>query len=169
MHKSAQADRQGLSHPRSTMSTSFANARAFTMSGLFAGYAPPAGVYDEMLASPGVLRPHWQPIVSALDSLGATELGRRWEQARRLIHENGITYNVYGDPQRTDRPWELDAVPLLFPAAAWTALAAGLMQRARLLNHILVDLYGPQRLLHKGLLPAELIYGNPGFLLPCHG
>jgi uncharacterized circularly permuted ATP-grasp superfamily protein/uncharacterized alpha-E superfamily protein len=107
--------------------------------------------------------------MSRLDSLGAAELGRRWEHAQRLIHENGITYNTYGDVERTDRPWELDAIPLLFPAAEWTSLAAGLTQRARLLNQILADLYGPQRLLHKGLLPAELIYGQPGYLLPCHG
>ena len=39
---------------------------------------------------------------------GRDELTRRWEQARRLIRENGITHNVYGDPNGLDRPWSLD-------------------------------------------------------------
>ena len=28
----------------------------------------------------------------------------------KLLRENGVTYNVYGDPRGTDRPWELDPV-----------------------------------------------------------
>ncbi len=61
-------------------------------------------------------RPHWAPLARALVELGPAEMARRWTQARRLIRENGVTYNVYGDPQGMDRPWELDAVPLLVPA-----------------------------------------------------
>ncbi|MCA9477218.1 MAG: circularly permuted type 2 ATP-grasp protein, partial [Nitrospira sp.] len=45
----------------------------------------------------------------------------------------------------------------------------GLIQRARLLNHILSDLYGPQQLLKNGALPAAVVFGNPQFLQPCHG
>ena len=132
-------------------------------------YRPPADVYDEMFSAPGIVRPHWQKFVAALEDLGADELRRRWEQARRIIHENGVTYNVFGDPQGMDRPWELDALPLLLPAAEWTALSAGLIQRARLLNLILADLYGPQRLLQSGHLPPELVFPNPGFLRPSCG
>jgi uncharacterized circularly permuted ATP-grasp superfamily protein len=65
------------------------------------------GVYDEMFATPGVLRPHWQHSGQALEALGPQELARRWEQAQRLMYENGVTYNVYGDPQGLDRPWQL--------------------------------------------------------------
>ena len=66
---------------------------------LFQGYHLPTGAYDEVFAAPGVLRPHWERVVQMLDSLGVEELTRRWEQARRLIYENGVTYNVYSDPQ----------------------------------------------------------------------
>jgi uncharacterized circularly permuted ATP-grasp superfamily protein/uncharacterized alpha-E superfamily protein len=132
-------------------------------------YPLPPGVYDEMFAAPGVPRPVWAPLARALAELGPQEMARRWTQARRLIHENGVTYNVYGDPQGMDRPWELDAVPLLVGAAEWRALAGALAQRARLLNAILADLYGAQTLLHDGSLPAELVFAHPGFLRPCHG
>jgi len=125
--------------------------------------------YDEMLAGPSEPRAHWQPFVHSMANLGREELGRRWEQAQRLIHENGVTYNVYGDPRGMDRPWELDPFPLVLSSAEWERLSTALAQRARLLNRLLVDLYGPQRLLREGLIPAELVFAHPGFLRSCHG
>ena len=86
-----------------------------------------------------------------------------------MIHENGVTYNVYGDPQGMERPWELDPVPQVIGAAEWARLEAALAQRARLLDALLADVYGPQRLLVEGLLPPELVFAHPGFLRPCHG
>ncbi|HEY6168274.1 MAG TPA: circularly permuted type 2 ATP-grasp protein, partial [Verrucomicrobiae bacterium] len=134
------------------------------------GYRPAPGGFDEMLAAPGTPRPHWQRFVNALDQLGRHELASRWENGRRIIREHGVTYNVYGDPQGMDRPWELDMVPLLVPFDEWQRIEAGLIQRARLLNLILADLYGgAQHLLRDGFLPPELVYANPGFLRPCHG
>jgi uncharacterized circularly permuted ATP-grasp superfamily protein/uncharacterized alpha-E superfamily protein len=136
---------------------------------MFAGYSCLPGIYDEMAAAPGQLRPHWSKFVSSLERLGRDELTLRWENARRIIREHGVTYNVYGDPQGMDRPWELDMVPLLIPAAEWAQIEAGLAQRTRLFNLILADLYGPQRLLREGHLPPALVYANPNFLRPCHG
>ena len=135
---------------------------------LFQGYHSPAGVYEEAFVAPGVPRPHWERVVQRLDSLGVEELTRRWEQARRLIHENGVTYNVYGDPEGMHRPWELDAVPLVLAREAWEHLAAALVQRVQVLNALLADVYGPQKLLSAGLLPPELVFAHPGFLRPCH-
>ncbi|HUY32307.1 MAG TPA: circularly permuted type 2 ATP-grasp protein [Pirellulales bacterium] len=137
--------------------------------GLLRGYQPPPGVYDELCSSPGVPRPHWRKFLAALDDLGPRELARRWEQARRIIHEHGVTYNVFGDPRGLDRPWELDAVPMLLPSKEWSALESALIQRATLLNLVLADVYGSRQLLHSGRLPAELVFPNPGFWRPCHG
>jgi len=136
---------------------------------LAAGYRQPAGVYDEMSAAPGVLRPHWDALIGAMSTLGAEELARRWRIARQRIRENGVTYNIYGDPLGMDRPWNLDSIPLLISPSEWQALEAGLIQRARLLNCILADLYGPQQLLRGGHLPPALVFANPGFWRPCHG
>ena len=133
------------------------------------GYRPTDGVYDEMAAAPGVLRPHWDTFIGSMSGLGGEELARRWRIARQRIRENGVTYNVYGDPLGMDRPWNLDSIPLLIPPSEWNELEAGLIQRARLLNYILTDLYGPQQLLRGGLLPPALIFANPGFWRPCRG
>src|ERR1039458_10242442 len=136
---------------------------------LCAGYRQTAGGHDEMSAAPGVLRPHWDTFIGSMSALGGEELARRWKIARQRIRENGVTYNVYGDPLGMDRPWNLDSIPLLIPPSEWNTLEAGLIQRARLLNCILADLYGPQQLLRGGLLPPALVFANPGFWRPCHG
>jgi uncharacterized circularly permuted ATP-grasp superfamily protein/uncharacterized alpha-E superfamily protein len=132
-------------------------------------YTPAKDVWDEMLIAPGEPRPHWIPVVRWLRGQGRNELARRWEQGQRLIHENGVTYNVYGDPRGMHRPWELDAVPLVVSSGEWARLDRALAQRARLLNLVLADLYGSQHLVRDGLLPPERIYANPAFLRPCHG
>ena len=122
---------------------------------LFQGYHSPAGAYEEAFAAPGVPRPHWERVVQRLDSLGVEELTQRWEQARRLIRENGVTYNVYGDPQGMHRPWELDAVPLVIAPEEWERLTAALAQRVQVLNALLTDVYGPQTLLSTASYPLR--------------
>ncbi len=137
--------------------------------GLRARYAPPLSGYDEAADRSGAPRPHWAELFDSLRDLGPAELGRRWREAKGLIRENGVTYNVYGDPDGIARPWQLDPIPLLIPPAEAVGLERALVQRARLLELVLTDLYGPQRLLKDGFLPPELIYANPGFLRPVHG
>src|SRR5262245_59061022 len=83
---------------------------------LFEHYRPLAGVYDEMWTAAGELRPHWQQLGTALEELGPAEFQRRWDHVRRMIHENGVTYNVHGESHGMDRPWELDPLPLVISA-----------------------------------------------------
>ncbi|MGE5319785.1 MAG: circularly permuted type 2 ATP-grasp protein, partial [Hyphomicrobiaceae bacterium] len=94
---------------------------------------------------------------------------RRLHYVQRQIHENGVTYNVYADPQGADRPWELDVLPLIISAQEWQTIENAIAQRAELLNRILADVYGEQNLLKEGRLPPALIFGHAGFLRPCHG
>src|SRR5271165_3833097 len=125
--------------------------------------------YDELLDGSGNVRPHWRPLIDALASDGADAVRRGVDLARRLIVENGVTYNVYADPQGRDRPWVLDPLPILITAAEWREIEAGVAQRARLFNALLEDIYGPQRLLTDGTVPPQLPFGHPNFLWPCHG
>jgi uncharacterized circularly permuted ATP-grasp superfamily protein/uncharacterized alpha-E superfamily protein len=132
-------------------------------------YSPFPGVPDEMVGKTGDVRPVWQPLLNSLERLGPTELSQRWEDARQLIRKNGVTYNVYADPDNIERPLALDPIPLLISAAEFETLQQALIQRARLLEMVLADLYGPQHLLRHGLLPPDLILAHPGFLRSCHG
>lgn len=132
-------------------------------------YSSDTGRYDELLDRSGAVRTHWRPLIDRLASDGEDAVRRGVAMARRLIIENGVTYNVYADPQGRDRPWVLDPLPILLTAAEWREIEVGVMQRARLFEALLADLYGPQRLLADGTVPAELPFGHPNFLWPCHG
>jgi uncharacterized circularly permuted ATP-grasp superfamily protein/uncharacterized alpha-E superfamily protein len=125
--------------------------------------------YDEMSADGVNPRPLWARLMESLQDIGSEELGRRWSRAERRIRENGITYNIYGDPEGANRPWKIDIVPLLISAQEWRFLEAGIIQRAHLLSLLLEDLYGPQELLAQGHFPAALLYANPAFLRPLVG
>lgn len=131
--------------------------------------SPSPASYHEMFAADGSVRPHWQRLHQHLQRSGPTQLAQRQAQLARHLQENGVTYNIYADPDGTDRPWELDLLPQLIPAQEWQALAAGIAQRAHLLNAVLADIYGPQRLIGEGLLPSELVFGHNNFLWPCQG
>jgi uncharacterized circularly permuted ATP-grasp superfamily protein/uncharacterized alpha-E superfamily protein len=124
--------------------------------------------YDEATDHTGIPRPHWLKLFDSLAHLGPVELSRRWREARDLIRTNGVTYNVYGDPHGIARPWQLDPIPLVISSAEAATLERGLVQRARLLELLLADVYGPQRLIAAGLLPVELVFPNPGFLRAVH-
>lgn len=138
-------------------------------SALIAHYeSAPAG-FDELKDSTGAVRPHWARFLHRLSELGMVELARRWDTAQHLIHENGVTYNIYGDPQGVERPWSLSPLPLLVSSEDWNKLSAGLAQRGELLSALLEDLYGPQRTLTEGFVPPELVFSHPNFLRPLHG
>jgi uncharacterized circularly permuted ATP-grasp superfamily protein/uncharacterized alpha-E superfamily protein len=125
--------------------------------------------YDELSTDGVNPRPHWAHLMESLQTIGPEELGRRWARAERRIRENGITYNIYGDPLGASRAWRIDIVPLLIPADEWRFIEAGIIQRAQLLNLLLEDLYGPQDLVAHGHFPAALLYANPAFLRPMAG
>ena len=135
---------------------------------LIAQYRPFTAGYDEMCTANGEVRPHWQYLARALTALGPGTLEQRRGEARRLLRENGVTYNVYDGPQGGQRPWALDPIPLLISSEEWRHIESGLTQRAEVLNLLLRDIYGPRELMRRGLLPPELLFGHPGFLRPCH-
>jgi uncharacterized circularly permuted ATP-grasp superfamily protein/uncharacterized alpha-E superfamily protein len=142
--------------------------RTSDLCSLLEEYKPAKGVYDECIDAGGELRSTYASFFEALPHLNSAELKRRNETTRRIIQEQGITYNVYGDPLGFDRPWRLDLVPFLISASEWGDLEQGLIQRAALINRIIADCYGSQDLIRSGWLPPALVFGQPDFLRPCH-
>ncbi|MDD2031955.1 MULTISPECIES: circularly permuted type 2 ATP-grasp protein [Pseudomonas] len=132
-------------------------------------YPLTTGTYHELMDDSGAVRGHWRRLLDHLQRSTPAQLLQRQALLARQIQENGVTYNVYADPKGADRPWELDLLPHVIDAQEWKQLSAGIAQRARLLNAVLADLYGPQRLISEGLLPAELVFGHNNFLWPCQG
>jgi uncharacterized circularly permuted ATP-grasp superfamily protein/uncharacterized alpha-E superfamily protein len=131
-----------------------------------ASYRVPDGHWDELLDGRRAPRAHWARFAARA---GVSDLARQEMRAARQIRDNGVTYHVYEATGGPSRPWALDVLPVIVPPAEWDDLARGLRQRARLLNAIAADLYGPQRLVADGLVPPELVFGHSGFLRACHG
>ncbi len=137
--------------------------------GMFDGYAHIAGVFDEMRAPNGDARPHFETLLSELDALGGEEIQRRRDSCEQIIHEQGITYTVYGDASGTERPWRLDPIPLVIAPQEWRGVEKALVQRATLINRILADCYGKQDLIRTAWLPPAHVFAQPDFLRPVHG
>ena len=125
--------------------------------------------YDEMLGKDGNLRPHWDAFFQSFNQLGNGEINNRNAEISRLLKENGVTYNIYGDNAGLNRDWNVDAIPFLIGKEEWEKVEAALVQRAELLNLLLQDIYGDQKLIKNGILPVELIYNHIGFLRQCAG
>ncbi|HEX5220186.1 MAG TPA: circularly permuted type 2 ATP-grasp protein [Verrucomicrobiae bacterium] len=139
------------------------------IAGLLDQYQPGPDVFDELLGKDREVRPHYAKLFKLLEEFSAPELQRRSDTCQRLVHEQGITYNVYGDPRGMERPWQLDPIPFIIAPEEWATLEAGLVQRATLLNKILADCYGKQELIHTRWLSPALVFAQPDFLRPCHG
>ncbi len=132
-------------------------------------YTPLPGIYDEMLDHNNQIKPHWQSFIRAVSAMGCDELERNHQEMIRIQRENGIAYNIHGDPQGIHRDYVTDIIPLIFSQKDWEAIESGLKQRTRLLNMILEDLYGPRTLINESIIPPELIYLHKGFLRACDG
>ncbi len=127
------------------------------------------GSWDEMADRSGRVRPLWAKFSAAIHGWTSEQRADLGLSADRLLEDLGATYNVYNDAGGAGRPRKIDPLPLLIDAAEWRTVSAGIGQRTRLLETVLADLYGPQKLLKEGLIPPDLVHANPHFLTNIRG
>ncbi|MFV0368205.1 MAG: circularly permuted type 2 ATP-grasp protein [Hyphomicrobiaceae bacterium] len=148
------------------------------MTNMVSAAMPPGGdwisqyrgsAFDELIGPDGRVRPHWQPVVSFLETLGPERAAAISERIQRRIVENGIALDSFSDPNQVERPWKLDLIPLVLAQNEWQKLEIALIQRARLYEALLGDIYGRQDVLNGGLLPSSLVFDDPSFLRAVHG
>jgi uncharacterized circularly permuted ATP-grasp superfamily protein/uncharacterized alpha-E superfamily protein len=125
--------------------------------------------FDELLEPGGALRSHWQPLLDGLAKLTDAEKDLRVARLARRVRETGIAYDIFADPNTSAQRWALDLLPIVISASEWRDLERALVQRARLFDAILNDVYGEQNLLRQDAIPAELVFSDPAYLAPCKG
>ena len=136
--------------------------------------------YDELLglraravagpAAPDTpLAPAWARFFQAMGPHDGAQLDQRAKRLARQLRENGVSYNVYTDDVRLQRPWALDLFPVLITPEDWAHIEAGVLQRVRVLETVMADAYGERRLLREGLVPPALVQGHPDYLRALHG
>lgn len=119
---------------------------------------------DELATRDGEISSQWKKLAQYYENMGPEKLALNHDEVSRQLRENGVTYNIYEDPDGMNRPWHLDPIPMVFGNEDWNVIEKGLVQRANLLNIILKDIYGSRKLIREGLIPFELIYNHSGFL-----
>lgn len=131
---------------------------------LIDGYNRVPGVADELLDAKGAVRPVWAPFLGHLAGLTPEALATRFARGNQYLRDTGVYYHKYGEHSTAERDWPLSHIPVLIGAADWSEIATGLIQRANLLEAVVADLYGPNRLVADGHLPAQLVAQNPAWL-----
>ncbi|MGY6648385.1 circularly permuted type 2 ATP-grasp protein [Wenyingzhuangia sp. IMCC45574] len=123
--------------------------------------------YDEVLESDKKINKNWQQLLENIGDIGLEELDSVQSEINWLMAENGVTYNVYNEPNGLNRPWELNAVPFVIHEEEWKEVEKGIQQRAELLDLVLKDIYGKRELIKNRIIPPEVIYEHRGFLRQC--
>lgn len=109
----------------------------------------------------------WQAMLGEVAAAGENDLTLAQARIARQVDEIGMGFRMPGDAE--GRKWPLSAIPLMIDAAEWARIADGVIQRANLMEIVLADLYGPQRLTSGGMLPAAVVNGSSHFLRPMVG
>lgn len=129
-------------------------------------YRPRNGIYDEMMDGDGAIRAAWRTWHDSFSKWSVKDIQNQVERLNTLVRDNGIAYDLFADPANTEQPWFIDVAPLIISAQDWSWLSSALSQRARLFNALFLDLYGEQRVITEGLVPAQLIFSDSTFLHP---
>src|SRR5215211_5100223 len=131
--------------------------------------------YDEVFAESGRPREHAVALAGALAELGPGALSDAGRMRDSIFMQQGITFDAggadadgVGGNTIRDRPFPLDLVPRIIPAAEWRDIKRGLAQRIRALNAFVDDVYHAREIVHEGIVPWELIVSRSGFARAAH-
>lgn len=127
------------------------------------------GVPDELLDGNGLVRPVWRQFVDHFMRLSADDITTRFARGDQHLLDAGVYFRQYGEGGSTERDWPLSHIPVLIHENEWNQIAGGLIQRAELLESVVADLYGENRLVAEGHLPASLIGSGKEWLRPLVG
>ncbi|MGL4636826.1 MAG: circularly permuted type 2 ATP-grasp protein [Beijerinckiaceae bacterium] len=120
-------------------------------------------IFDEMHGTDGFVRDGYHGLAQWLKDSPPELLNSRKSEAELFFRRIGITFNVYGDAEGTERIIPFDIVPRVLTMKEWAKLSKGLEQRVNALNAFIADAYGERNIVKAGLVPEDLILQNPAF------
>lgn len=133
---------------------------------LFSKYrAPDGAVLDEAFDADGTARPHWRGFLEWLSATGGQGYMEAGRDLTRLRVESGVAFSPNGAAGAEDT----DTLPVVLAADDWAKLQDGIIQRARLAEAAIADVYSQARIVSSGLVPPGLVYGGPAFAAHCAG
>jgi uncharacterized circularly permuted ATP-grasp superfamily protein len=129
---------------------------------LFEGYGALPNTFDEMFEH-GEPRPAFARVARLLDGMTADDLARAQSLAEHALLQQGVTFSVYGDTRGTEKVFPFCLLPRMIAGSDWARLERGLHQRLHALGAFLDDIYGDQRIVEEGVVPAEIALGAAGY------
>lgn len=124
--------------------------------------------YDEFFQPDGQPREHVRRLLDFFKGHDAPARAQLKQALSRRLREQEVSFNILGVPNGTERRWRVGEIPHLLPGDEFAAVEAGLKARAEILEGCLRDIYGPQNLLRNGVVPAQLVQGNPHYFRALH-
>lgn len=143
------------------VATAFATT---TPSDWLAAYSPACG-YDELLDADGSVRALWQRVMVDVLPLSAATIARRGVRSEACLERRNVVHRIYGSGDGLRR-WPFAPMPILIGADEWAFIAAGVAERATVLNAMLRDAYGEALWVRDGCVPAALYAGSPEYARP---
>lgn len=136
---------------------------------LLQDYTTLVDVPDELLTPNGDMRPAWRGIMQHIARLGPDAFAQAIAQGERYLRDAGVHFVKTDKDRMAQRDWPLCPLPIQLSQSEWQMISSGLIERANLLEAVTADLYGDNRLVAEGHLPASFIARNPGWLRPLVG
>lgn len=121
-------------------------------------------IFDEMTGYTGEPRPPYSSYDEWFSKEDVAHLRRKSARAESLFRLTGITFNVYGVEEATERLIPFDLVPRIITGREWQTLERGIDQRVRAINAFLHDIYHRGEILRAGRVPKEMVAQNEAFL-----
>lgn len=123
-----------------------------------------ANFFDEMLGDGSETRGPYQTYQSWFAGEENKFLAKKAEDAENFFRKTGITFNVYGEEEASERLIPFDIVPRIVAAQEWNQLERGIKQRVSAINSFLHDIYHRQEIVRAGRVPQSIIANNEAFL-----
>lgn len=119
--------------------------------------------FDEMFIEKNVPREIYKDVFETIKNLNEKEFQEKEEFSRLASINQGITFTVYNDGKGVERIFPFDLIPRIISIKDWQIIESGVKQRIKALNLFLNDIYHEQQILNDGIIPREMIEGNPEF------
>ncbi len=134
---------------------------------VFSALNSPSGTYNEALSMKGATKDYWQPLFDEIGAMNEAELTGCAEKARRLLRDDGATFQREGSQQIDNKSWPLDPIPRLIAEQEWKEVETALALRSQTFNALLKDLYTDRLIIKEGIIPPEAVFSHKGFLRAC--
>ncbi|MCY4043958.1 MAG: circularly permuted type 2 ATP-grasp protein [Cellvibrionales bacterium] len=123
--------------------------------------------YNEVMSAKGAVKSHWQILIDEIAQLPQNALQRHADKARRLLRDDGATFEREDNEDALRQGWPLDPIPRIFSKDEWQTIENGLHTRTQMYDALLKDLYSERRIILEGILPPEVIFSHQGFQRTC--